>query len=95
MGLILQSPTGEQLEQTIRLEFLVSTNEAEYEAILSRLKLALALSASKLRFYSDSLLIVGQIQREYEAKDERIFQYLMRVRDTLKWLDEWVIEKVP
>lgn len=24
-----------------------------------------------------------------------MFQYLMRVQDTLKWLDEWVIEKVP
>ena len=49
IGLLLQSPTGEQLEQAIRLGFFASNNEAEYEAILSGLDLALALSISKLR----------------------------------------------
>lgn len=59
MGLFLQSLIGEQLEHTIRLGFLASNNEAEYEVILSRLNLALALSASKLRIYSNFQLIVG------------------------------------
>ncbi|RVW67386.1 hypothetical protein CK203_061268 [Vitis vinifera] len=45
---LLQSPTG-HLEQAIRLGFLPPNNEAEYEAILSGLDLALALSVSKLR----------------------------------------------
>ncbi|RVW28042.1 hypothetical protein CK203_097974 [Vitis vinifera] len=31
IGLLLQSPIGEQLEQAIQLGFLVSNNEAEYE----------------------------------------------------------------
>ena len=30
VGLLLQSPTGEQLEQAIRLGFLASNNEIEY-----------------------------------------------------------------
>ncbi|RVX02337.1 Transposon Tf2-2 polyprotein [Vitis vinifera] len=51
-----QSPT-EHLEQAIRLGFSASNNEAEYEAILSGLDLALALSVSKLRIYSDSQLV--------------------------------------
>ncbi|RVX22916.1 Transposon Ty3-I Gag-Pol polyprotein [Vitis vinifera] len=54
---LLQSPTGEHLEQAIRLGFSASNNEAEYEAILSGLDLALALSVSKLRIYSDSQLV--------------------------------------
>ena len=48
VGLLLQSPTREQLEQAIRLGFPASNNEVEYEAILSGLDLALALSASRL-----------------------------------------------
>nr|CAN69893.1 hypothetical protein VITISV_005621 [Vitis vinifera] len=52
------SPTREHLKQAIRLRFPASNNEAEYEAILSGLDLALALSVSKLRVYSDSQLIV-------------------------------------
>ena len=61
MGLLLQSPTGEQLEQAIRLRFLASNNEVEYEAILFRLNLALALFVSKLRIYSDSQLVMEYV----------------------------------
>ncbi|KAL6332056.1 hypothetical protein AAG906_020735 [Vitis piasezkii] len=62
VGLLLQSPTGEQLEQAIRLGFPASNNEAEYEAILSGFNL----------IYSDSQLVVRHVQEEYGAKDKRI-----------------------
>ncbi|RVW72594.1 Transposon Ty3-I Gag-Pol polyprotein [Vitis vinifera] len=78
VGLLLQSPTGEHLEQAIRLGFSASNNEAEYEAILSGLDLALALSVSKLRIYSDSQLVVRHVQKEYEAKDSRMARYLAK-----------------
>ncbi|KAL6312997.1 hypothetical protein AAG906_012393 [Vitis piasezkii] len=77
------SPTGEHLEQAIRLGFSASNNEAEYEAILSGLDLALALSVSKLRIYSDSQLV-----------DARMARYLAKVRSTLQQFTEWTIEKI-
>nr|CAN65353.1 hypothetical protein VITISV_012644 [Vitis vinifera] len=49
MGLLLQSSTGEQLEQAIRLGFLAFNNEAKYEAILTRLSLALTLSTENMK----------------------------------------------
>ena len=61
VGLLLHSPTGEQLEQTIWLEFPTSNNEVEYEAILCGLDLALALFISKLKIYSDSHLVMGHV----------------------------------
>nr|CAN81979.1 hypothetical protein VITISV_032721 [Vitis vinifera] len=94
VGLLLQSPTGEHVEQAIRLGFSASNNEAEYEAILSGLDLALALSVSKLRIYSDSQLVVKHVQEEYEAKDARMTRYLAKVRDTLQQFTEWAIEKI-
>ena len=94
VGLLLQSPTGEHLEQAIRMGFPASNNEAEYEAILSGLDLALALSVSKLRIYSDSQLVVRHVQKEYETKDERIARYLAKVKDTLQRFTEWTIEKI-
>nr|CAN79683.1 hypothetical protein VITISV_011289 [Vitis vinifera] len=81
-------------ESTIRLGFSASNNEAEYEAILSGLDLALALSVSKLRIYSDSQLVVKHVQEEYEAKDARMARYLAKVRDTLQQFTEWAIEKI-
>ncbi|RVW69720.1 Gag-Pol polyprotein [Vitis vinifera] len=83
VGLLLQSPTGEHLEQAIRLGFSASNNEAEYEAILSGLDLALALSVSKLRIYSDSQLVVRHVQKEYEAKDARMARYLAKLPPSL------------
>nr|CAN76096.1 hypothetical protein VITISV_005210 [Vitis vinifera] len=94
VGLLLQSPTGEHLEQAIRLGFSASNNEAEYEAILSGLDLALALSVSKLRIYNDSQLVVRHVQKEYEAKDARMTRYLAKVRNTLQQFTEWTIEKI-
>ncbi|XP_010645583.1 uncharacterized protein LOC104877894 [Vitis vinifera] len=94
VGLPLQSPTGEHLAQAIRLGFSASNNEAEYEAILSGLDLALALSISKLWIYSDSQLVVRHVQNEYEAKDARMARYLAKVRNTLQQFTEWTIEKI-
>ncbi|RVW56905.1 hypothetical protein CK203_078507 [Vitis vinifera] len=82
VGLLLQSPTGEHLEQAIRLGFSASNNEAEYEAILSGLDLALALSVSKLRIYSDSQLVVRYVQKEYELR-------------THAWRDTWPTASLP
>ena len=43
VGLILQSPTGELMEQAIRLNFSISNSKVEYEAILAGLDLPLVL----------------------------------------------------
>lgn len=58
IGLLLQSPTREQLEQAIRLGFPASNNEVEYEAMLAELDLAFTLSATKLEICSDSQLVI-------------------------------------
>ena len=38
---------------------------------------------------------MGQIQKEYEAKDERMTKYLLKVQESLSRLEEWAIEKIP
>ncbi|KAL6319598.1 hypothetical protein AAG906_020675 [Vitis piasezkii] len=78
-GVGLLAIPGRTMEQAIRLGFPASNNEAEYEAILSGLDLALALSVSRLRIYSDSQLVVRHVQKEYEAKDGRMARYLTKL----------------
>ena len=58
VGLVLQSPTGELVEQTIRLSFPTSNNETEYEVVFAKLDLTLMLVATKLEIKSDSQLII-------------------------------------
>lgn len=85
MGLLLQSLTGEQLEQAIWLRFPTSTG----------LSLVLTLLTSKLEIRSDSQLVVGKIQGEYESKDECMAWYLSKVQTSLDKLSKWVIKRIP
>ena len=88
VGFLPKAPTGERLEQSIRLDFPASNNEAEYEAILSGLGLLTTLNASIVKIHSESQLVVGQILKEYEAKDERMAKYLSKVQESLSRLEE-------
>ncbi|KAL6334658.1 hypothetical protein AAG906_019522 [Vitis piasezkii] len=84
VSLILQSPTGELIEQDIRLSFFASNNEAEYETVLAGLDLALILATTKLEIRSDSQIIVEHIQREYKANDECMARYIAIMEKHLK-----------
>ena len=54
LGLQLKAPTGEVLKQAIRLDFPVSNNEAEYEAIIAGIDLAISVSLENIIIRSDS-----------------------------------------
>ena len=66
IGLQLKSPIGARIEQAIHLGFNASNNESEYEAILVEIELAVTVSADRLLMRSDSQLVVGQVNEEYE-----------------------------
>nr|CAN66079.1 hypothetical protein VITISV_018658 [Vitis vinifera] len=76
VSLILQSLIGELMKQAICLNFSTSNNVVEYEVILTELDLTLTLVTTKLEIRSDFQLIIIQIQREYETKDECMARYL-------------------
>ena len=69
ISLQLKSLAGEKIEQAICLGFSASNNELEYEAILVEIELAATVSADKLLIRSDSQLVVGQVNQEYESRD--------------------------
>uniref|UniRef100_A0A2N9FUL1 RNase H type-1 domain-containing protein n=1 Tax=Fagus sylvatica TaxID=28930 RepID=A0A2N9FUL1_FAGSY len=79
-GVVIITPDETVIEQSIRLDFKTSNNEAEYEAVLAGLKSAKTLRARRLIVYCDSLLVVSQINGEYMARDERMAVYLLKVR---------------
>jgi ribonuclease HI len=59
-GVLFISPRGEQLKYVFQILFEVSNNEAKYEALLHRLRLAVSLDIKRLLIYGDSLLVVQQ-----------------------------------
>lgn len=65
------------------MEFKAANNEAEYEALIIGLGLAIETGAARLYAHTDSKLIEGQVTGEYEAKEERMKKYLARVRELM------------
>ena len=94
-GLILTSPEGIDIEYALRFGFHASNNEAEYEAVIARLNLAHSLEVDQLEVYSDSQLVVRQIEDTYEAKSKTMVLYLQKVRDLLKKFVLVQIKHVP
>ncbi|KAG7533301.1 Reverse transcriptase domain [Arabidopsis thaliana x Arabidopsis arenosa] len=76
VGIKLESPTSEILEQSFRLLFKASNNEAEYEALIAGIRLAQGVGAEEIVAYCDSQLVVNQFSGDYEAKDARMEAYL-------------------
>ncbi|KAK3022983.1 hypothetical protein RJ639_046687 [Escallonia herrerae] len=79
-GIILISPEGFIIEYALRFGFQASNNEAEYEALLAGIRLAHALKVDSLSVHSDSQLVVNHVLGDYEARDERMAQYLEFVK---------------
>uniref|UniRef100_A0A2N9GDQ3 Uncharacterized protein n=1 Tax=Fagus sylvatica TaxID=28930 RepID=A0A2N9GDQ3_FAGSY len=76
VGIVLKSPEGDTIKQVVRLQYPTTNNEAEYEALLAGLKMAKILGATELNVLSDSQLVIGQVNEDYEAKEGRMQQCL-------------------
>ena len=68
------------MEKSFRLGFLVSNNEAEYEALLAGLRMSRQVGVDRVQLHYDSWLVVSQIMGEFETKDQRMISYLKEVR---------------
>ena len=60
-GIVIITSDGIRLEHSLRLGFRASNNEAEYEALIARLKAVQDMGAREVEVYSDSQLVVNQV----------------------------------
>jgi ribonuclease HI len=95
IGVILESPEGDIIKRAIRLQYTTTNNKAEYKALLTGLKLSKMLGATELDVLSDSQLIVRQVNGDYEAKEERMQQYLKIVQHHISQFREVKLNRIP
>ena len=74
--MILFSPKKDVLKYGVQLQFLATINKAEYEVVLTGLRVAKALGVRNLKLSSNSKLMIGQMNNKYEAKEDRMKRYL-------------------
>nr|XP_025684941.1 uncharacterized protein LOC112785716 [Arachis hypogaea] len=94
-GIILESPAGVIYEQSVKFEFPISNNQAEYEALLGGLILAGKVGATRLEVCSDSQIVTLQVNGSYQARDSLLQKYLERVKKLSKQFEEVTVQHVP
>ena len=80
MGLVLVSLKKITIERSLRLGFLATNNEAEYEALLIGMVMVQKMGGKTMKVFSDSKLVLRQVRGELEARDPRMQEYLSQVR---------------
>ncbi|XP_057763544.1 uncharacterized protein LOC130983889 [Arachis stenosperma] len=94
-GIILESPIGVVYEQSVRFEFTISNNQAEYEALIGGLALAAEVGARRLDICSDSQVVTSQVNGSYQAKDPLLQKYLEKVKSLSQKFEEITVHHVP
>jgi ribonuclease HI len=58
----------------------VSNNEAEYEALLHGLRLAISLGIKRLLVYGESVVVINQVNKSWDRNKENMDAYCLEVR---------------
>ena len=74
------SPKRITIQKPLRLGFSATNNETEYKALLVGMVMVQKMGGKVVETFSDSRLVVGQVQGELEARDLRMHKYLSQVR---------------
>ena len=80
MGLVVISTEKIIIEKSLRLGFLVTNNETEYEALLVGMTMVQKMEGKIVEIFSDLRLVVCQVKEELEARDVRMQEYLNQFR---------------
>jgi ribonuclease HI len=94
-GLILTNPEGMEFTYALRFEFTATNNEAEYEALLAGLRIAIQMGVRNLEANVDSRLVANHVLGEYEANDEHMIQYLEKTNSLIHNFDRFTIKQIP
>ena len=95
VGLVLISPERITIEKSLRLGFSATNNKAKYEALLEGMSMVQKLGEKAVNMFSDSRLVVGQVNGELEARDEKMQEYLNQAKCLQSRFDFFSLLHIP
>jgi ribonuclease HI len=79
-GILFIAPGGEQLKYALQLLFPASNNATEYEALVHGLSIAVSLGIKKLMVYGDSLVVISQVNKDWDCSTNSMNKYCAAMR---------------
>jgi len=95
VGVLITGPDGKVVEQIHRSIGEATNNVAEYRALLLALDRARALGCNEIEVYSDSELLVRQLQGRYQVKHPVLRGLHAKARDLIAGFRRFTITHVP
>jgi len=92
---MLITPDGHPLHYAKKLGFPATNNMVEYESMVAGLTLALQLKIPRIYIFSESQLMVNQLNRTYQTKDARLTSYVKKVLKMLALFEDFSICQIP
>jgi ribonuclease HI len=95
-GILFIALGGDQLKYVLQLLFPASINVAEYEALIHRLSVTISLGIKRLMVYSDSLVVISQVNKDWDCSTNSMESYCAVVRkleDKFKGLEFHHVER--
>nr|GEW11751.1 reverse transcriptase domain-containing protein [Tanacetum cinerariifolium] len=94
-GLILTSPERMEFTYALRFMFDATNTEAEYEALIAKLRIAKIMGIKNLQANVDSRLVANQMNGTYVANEVDMIRYLGKVRTITNNFKAFSIRQVP
>ncbi|GKU89881.1 hypothetical protein SLEP1_g3957 [Rubroshorea leprosula] len=94
-GAFLIGPNGYRSEHALKFNFDATNNMAKYEALQLGLQLALELKVMAIQVYSDSQLVVNQVNSICEVVDPVMMKYVALVAELKCKFQKFCLNKIP
>jgi ribonuclease HI len=94
-GVVLIPSEGDILKYAIQLEFSATNNIAEYEGLVTGLRLAKDIGIRRLLIRGDSQLLAKQVKEEYNCNNEKMDEYLAKVCRMENFFDGFEVRYTP
>ncbi|XP_062088902.1 uncharacterized protein LOC133795468 [Humulus lupulus] len=95
LGVSLRSPQGDVFEQSYKCGFKATNNESEYEVLIAVLGLAISMGIDSIIVYSDSQLVVNQMQGDYQVRDSKLIAYMTKAKEIQLSFKRCDIKQIP
>ncbi|XP_066324363.1 uncharacterized protein [Miscanthus floridulus] len=79
-GVLLISPSGDELRYVLQIHFSSSNNATKYEAALHGVRIAVSLGVKRLMVYGNSALVINQVKKDWSYTSEKMDAYCAEIR---------------
>src|SRR3954464_3796193 len=83
------------MRYVLPIHFPATNNEAEYEALLYGLRMAISLRIRRLMVFGDSDLVINQLMKKWDIRSPTMTTYCVAVRKLEKKIDGLELHHIP